>query len=186
VANPTPGRENLRARCQTSTGKRICSCPNCPPPLQAIGSAVPESAGYKASGVKVWHARWCVRERVRVRWAPGVGANGGARRSHAKPRHAPSRDRRSRGRQHITRGFHSMHTRVHSYSWSGGPHSYSTAVILQLRVLGRSGATSRGTEGAEHQHARAQQATVEVWSGTQRACRRRASELRRNEGMPCE
>jgi hypothetical protein len=33
-------------------------------------------------------------------------------------------------RQHITRGFHSMHTRVRSYSWSGGPYSHSTAVML--------------------------------------------------------
>jgi len=64
-----------------------------------------------------------------VRWAPGVGANGGACRGRARPRHALSRDRRSRVRQHITRGFHSMPTRVHSYSWSGGPYSYSTALI---------------------------------------------------------
>jgi hypothetical protein len=42
-----------------------------------------------------------------VQWATGVGANGGARRGHAKPRHAPSRDRRSRVRQPITRGVHS-------------------------------------------------------------------------------
>jgi hypothetical protein len=40
--------------------------------------------------------------------SPGVGANGGARRSHAKPRHAPLRDRRSRMRQRITRGLHSL------------------------------------------------------------------------------
>ena len=34
-----------------------------------------------------------------VRWAPGVGANGGARRDRARPRHTSSRDRRSRVRQ---------------------------------------------------------------------------------------
>jgi hypothetical protein len=37
-----------------------------------------------------------------------------------------------------------MHTRVRSYSWSGVPYSYSTAVIMQPRVLGRSGAMKGG------------------------------------------
>ena len=36
---------------------------------------------------------------------------------HAHALDAPSRDRRSRVRQHIARAFHSMHTRVRSYSW---------------------------------------------------------------------
>ena len=34
-----------------------------------------------------------------------------------------------------TRGFHSMHTRVRSYSWSGELYSYSTALIRQALVL---------------------------------------------------
>ena len=34
-------------------GKRICSCPNCPPPLQGPGDRkLPESAGYTAGGDK--------------------------------------------------------------------------------------------------------------------------------------
>jgi hypothetical protein len=57
-----------------------------------------------------------------------VDDNDSARRSHAKPRHALSRDWRSQVRQHITLGFHSMHTRVRSYSWSGGP--YDTIQLL--------------------------------------------------------
>ena len=82
-----------------------------------------------------------------VWWAPGVGANGDACRRRARPRHAPSRDRRSRVRPHITRGFHPMHTRVHSYSWSGGPYSYSTALIIQQHALSRSGAEMREHTG---------------------------------------
>ena len=42
-----------------------------------------------------------------VWWSPGVGANGDACQHRARPRHAPSRDRRSRVRPHITRGLHS-------------------------------------------------------------------------------
>ena len=42
-----------------------------------------------------------------VRWATGVGANGGAGRGRERPHHAPSRDQRSRVQQHITRRFHS-------------------------------------------------------------------------------
>jgi hypothetical protein len=71
-----------------------------------------------------------------ARMAPGVGVNSDARRGRARPRHAPSRDRRSRVQQHLTRGFRSMHTGVRSYSWSGGQYSYSTALIMQPRVLG--------------------------------------------------
>ena len=51
------GKMNLRLKCQTSRerAKRICSCPDCPTPRQALGIARPESAGYttSTSGIKV-------------------------------------------------------------------------------------------------------------------------------------
>ena len=73
-------------------GKRICSCPNCPPPLQGPGDRkLPESAGYTAGGDKGVACEE-VREgesagSLGVRWAPGVSANGDAWRGRARPRH---------------------------------------------------------------------------------------------------
>ena len=51
-------------------------------------------------------------------------------------------------RQHITRGFHSMHTRVRSYSWSGGLYSYSTAVIMTWRSHGSRSRPARRGKGS--------------------------------------
>jgi hypothetical protein len=76
----------------------------------------------------------CVRERVRAAWGYGgllkwvVTAT---RRREIENRECET----------YTRGFHSMHTahtRMRNYSWSGGPYSYSTALIMQALVLGQS------------------------------------------------
>ena len=132
VANPTPGKTNLRVKCQTP---RESGC------ARALTAQHPATRSERSAGVCRENGErrnsvtgGGVREggsagSPGVRWSPGGSANGGACRGRARPRHAPSRDRRSRVRQHITRRFHSMHTRVRSYSWSGGPYSYSTAVI---------------------------------------------------------
>ena len=132
------GKTNLRVKCQTARER----CPNSPTPRQALGTF---DRSLQENRLAIGHVA-CeeVREGASAgspgpRSAPGVSANGGACRRRARPRHAPSRDRKSRVRQQISRGFHPMHTRVHSYSWGGGPYSYSTAVINPL-VLGRSGA----------------------------------------------
>ena len=121
-----PGNTNLGVKGRTARE----GCPNSPTDRQALGTKSPESAG-KTARDRIRHvASEGVREEASAgspgaRSAPGVSANGGACRRRARPRHAPSRDRKSRVRQQISRGFHPMHTRVHSYSWGGGPYSYS-------------------------------------------------------------
>ena len=124
--NKLPGKTNLRVKCQTARER----CPNSPTPRQALGTF---DRSLQEKRRAIGHVA-CeeVREGASAgspgpRSAPGVSANGGACRRRARPRHAPSRDRKSRVRQQISRGFHPMHTRVHSYSWGGGPYSYAIA-----------------------------------------------------------
>ena len=111
-----PGKTNLRVKCQTARE----GCPNSPTPRQALGTfdrSLQEKR--RAIGhVACEEVREGASAGIPGPWSgPGVSANGGACRHRARPRHAPSRDRKSRVRQQISRGFHPMHTRVHSYSW---------------------------------------------------------------------
>ena len=95
--------------------------------------------------------------RGKWRWAPGVGENGGARRGRARPRHAPSRDRRSRVRQHITRGFHSGR-------WPGVRFMSSIETIGS--VLRRLNCTRQPSHASKiTARARAAIGGLEVWSG---------------------
>jgi hypothetical protein len=107
-----PGKTNLRVKCQTARE----GCPNSPTPRQALGTF---DRSLQEKRRAIGHVA-CeeVREGASAGspgpWSgPGVSANGGACRHRARPRHAPSRDRKSRVRQQIARGFHPMHTRVH-------------------------------------------------------------------------
>ena len=140
VANPTPGKTNLRAKCQAPRERGFD---------RALTAQHPATRSERSTGVcreNCERKNSVACEEVRegesagspgVRWAPGVRANVGARRGRARPLHAQSRDQRSRIRQHITRGFRSTHTRAHGYSWSGEPYSYSTALIKQQHVRGQ-------------------------------------------------
>jgi hypothetical protein len=42
--------------------------------------------------------------------------------------------------------YHADYTRVHSYSWSGGPYSYSTAVIIAACIRPITGRKGGGGE----------------------------------------
>jgi hypothetical protein len=65
VTNSTPGKAHLRVKCQTSRESGFVRS------LFATGArnALPESAGYRASGIEVRHAKRCMREKVQA--APG-------------------------------------------------------------------------------------------------------------------
>ena len=84
-----PGKTNLRVKCQTARER----CPNSPTPRQALGTFDQSLQGKRRA---IGHVA-CeeVREEESagspgVRWAPGVGANGGACRRRARPRERTS------------------------------------------------------------------------------------------------
>ena len=94
------GITNLRVKCRTARE-------GCPTYRQALGT-IYQSLQEKRHAILHGSCEE-VREESSAgspgaRSAPGVSANGGACRRRARPRHAPSRDRKSRVRQQISRG----------------------------------------------------------------------------------
>ena len=147
------GKTNLRVKGQTPRESVFARALTAQPPAtrsdHSTGVCRENGARTEERGMRVQSEE--VREEKSagspgVWWSPGVGANGGACGCRARPRHAPSRDRKLRVQQHITPGFHPIHTRVRSYFWSGGPYSYSTAVITAAcirPIRGRNGVGCR-------------------------------------------
>ena len=70
-ANPTPRQNEPQGEVPDPKGKRICSCPNSPTPRHPLGSLDRSLQGKRRSNEITWHARRCVRKRVRA--ARGYG-----------------------------------------------------------------------------------------------------------------